>query len=429
MLALGLRYASAQQPTGIATVDSASVARAAWGRATKALFNHQIDEARQEVKRAAGSWPVQPAYVWAEALLAARAGDTATTLNALSAYASLGLGRPLRAESAFAPYVNLPAFAGVIALHNANGASMVRSRAVGRLADSTFWPEGVDYDPRTRHFYVASVRYGTIAEIRPNGETRELLPRNSKAVGAVLGVRVDTTRGVIWATTSGIAQMANYVPADSAIAALLRLRISDGVIERRWDLPVIPRGHVLGDLAVGPNGDVFVTDSNDPVLYRLRPGADTLESIRHPLFRSLQGMAPTPDDGALYVADYSHGILRVNLAAKTVIRLDDASGSTSLGCDGIIWDRGAIVAVQNGIAPAPSRIMRFVLSAAGDRIARATVLDQNFEIADEPTIGTIAGGEFVYVANSQWEKYDASMKRVSSKPLTGPRLLAVPLTR
>jgi sugar lactone lactonase YvrE len=411
--------------TGIAAVDSAAVARAAWSRAGKALSDHDVGDARREVERAAQSWPTQPAYAWAQAILAANAGDTATTLHALEAYASLGLGRALRNEHALAPYVALPPFATVVAAHDANHAPIARSRERARLADSTFWPEGVDYDSLNKTFYVASIRHRTIAEIRPDGATRELLPRGGKTVGAIFGVRADAARGVVWATTSGIAQMANSVPADSAIAALLRIRISDGVIERRWDLPVVAGGHVLGDLAIGPKGDVFVTDSNEPVLYRLRPGGDSLEVFRHPLFHSLQGIAPTPDGRLVYVADYSHGMLRVDLATKTVTRLADAPRSTSLGCDGIVWDRGAIVAVQNGVTPA--RIVRFVLNAAGDRIARLDVLDQNWEVADEPTIGTIAGREFVYVANGQFEEYDASGNRVLKRPLTRPRLLAVPL--
>jgi hypothetical protein len=172
---------------------------------------------------------------------------------------------------------------------------------------------------------------------------------------------------------------------------------------------------------------VYVTDSNEPVLYRLRPRGDSLEAIRSPFFHSLQGIAPAPDAQLLYVADYSHGMLRVNVTTNSVTRLDDAPGSTSLGCDGIVWDRGAIVAVQNGVTPA--RIVRFVLNEAGDRIVRVEVLDQNWQIANEPTIGTIAHGEFVYVANGQFDEYDATGKRLLSKPLTKPRLLAVPLPR
>jgi hypothetical protein len=246
-------------------------------------------------------------------------------------------------------------------------------------------------------------------------------------VGAVLGVRVDARRGVLWATLAGIPQMHGFGRADTIIAALVRVRIADGRIERRWDLPPAPLGHVLGDLAVGPLGDVFVTDSNDPTLYRLRPNADSLEAITSPLFRSLQGMAPTPDGRLLYVADYAHGLLRVDLETRAVTRLEDAPHTTSLGCDGIVWDRGAIVAVQNGVSPA--RIMRFVLDSSGQRISDAQVLDRNSSIADEPTIGTVVGDEFVYVANSQWEKYTDDGRRKPGRPLTKPVLLAVPLPR
>jgi sugar lactone lactonase YvrE len=321
--------------------------------------------------------------------------------------------------------MSLPQLAKIVAAHDAHRAPLVRSRERGSLADSSFWPEGVDYDPRTRRFYIASVRHRTIAELRPDGSSRELLPRDMRSLGAILGVRFDTARQVLWATTSGIPQMRGFVAADSSIAALLRIRVSDGTIEQRWNIPPVAGGHVLGDVVIGPRGDVFLTDSSDPVFYRLRPGSDSLEPIRSPLFHSLQGMAPSSDGRRVYVADYSHGMLIVDLATRAVTRVADAPGSTSLGCDGIIWNRGAIIAVQNGVSPA--RVVRFTLDASGTRFTRVGVLDQNFVVADEPTIGTLAGGSFVYVANSQWDKHDAAGAPIPGRTLTPPKLLAVPL--
>jgi sugar lactone lactonase YvrE len=415
----------AQTPTGIAAVDSATAARAAWQRAVTALNAKDVAAARREVDRAAAAWPAQPAYVWARAVTAQLGADTEGVRSALAAYASLGLGRDLRRDARFAGYASLPGFAAIFARHDSNRSPLARSRVVATLPDSTFWPEGMDYDPRTRRYYVASVRHGTIAEVVDGRLARELWPREQPGIGAVLGVRVDSRRGVIWATLAGIRQMQGFTPAGTAIAALVRVRVADGKIERRWNLPPAPLGHTLGDLAVGPLGDVFVTDSNDPVLYRLRPGADSLERITSPLFRSLQGMAPLPNGQILYLADYSHGLLRVDLGTNEVTRLDDAPGSTSIGCDGIAWDGKAIVAVQNGVTPA--RIMRFVIDAAGKRVARAEVLDRNLAIADEPTIGAVVGKAFVYVANSQWEKYTDDGARKPERPLSAPVLLEVPL--
>jgi sugar lactone lactonase YvrE len=305
--------------------------------------------------------------------------------------------------------------------------SVARGVVLRELADSTLWPEGVDRDPRTGDFYIASVRHRTIVRVSSDGKEHELWPRDDPRLGAMLGVRVDPRRPIVWATTSGIAQMEGWTPADSAIAALLRIDARTGRILRRWDVPPAPRGHVLGDLAVGPHGDVYLTDSFHPVLYRLRPGADTLERITHPLFRSLQGMAPTDDGRFVYVASYPSGLLRVRLADGNVQRLGAAAALNTRGCDGIVLHRGAIVAVQNGATPA--RIVRFALNAAGDSIVAAQTIDENPALAPEPTIGTMMGDRFVYVANSQWDEYDDAGNLEPGARLTRPRLIAVPLTR
>jgi sugar lactone lactonase YvrE len=308
-----------------------------------------------------------------------------------------------------------------------DGAVASAPRVLHVLGDSTLWPEGIDADPRTGALYVASVRRGIVVRVSPGGAERVLPHDGPGRVGAVLGVRADTVHDALWATTSGMPQRDGFVAGDSAIAALLRVDPRSGRVVRRWDLPVAPGGHVLGDLAIGPRGDVFVTDSRHPVLYRLRPGADMLEVIQHPLFRSLQGMAATPDGRFLYVADYSRGILRVSLEDGAVARVADAPGAGSRGCDGIVLHRGAIVAVQNGASPA--RIVRFALGAAGDSITSAHVLLRDPALAPEPTIGTMLGDEFVFVANSQWEEYDDDGRLRPGARLERPRLAAVQLGR
>ena len=415
--------------TGEPIVDSATVARAAFARSNAALRANDFARARREADRAAAAWPTQQAYQWQRVVVGVRMHDNALVLDALTRYADLGLGRDLTSDSALAQLAGLPSFRRVAARHEANRAPLVRGRTVAVLPDSTFFPEGIDIDPRSGLTYVTSVRHGTIAELTPRGDyVRELLPRSGVGLSAILAVRVDAQRGVLWATMSAVPQAANYTPADSSRHTLLRLRLPEAEIDGRWDLPPSPNGHTLGDVAIGPLGDVFMTDSRDPVLYRLP--ADSLEQlqpIRHPLFRSLQGVAPAPGARVAFVADYSHGLLKVDVFSGEVIRLADAPGSTSLGCDGIAWHDGAIIAVQNGVTPA--RVMRFELDSTWTKIVRADVLDRNPAVADEPTIGTIVGDEFIYVANSQWEKYDDAGVRLPRTVLRRPVLISVPATR
>lgn len=398
--------AAAPTPTGDATADSAAAARAHWARATAALTANDTLDAHRHATRAATAWPTQPAYVWGRAVMAALTGDTAAVRDALTTYAAMGLGRDVRADARFRAIAGDPSSAMLLDRLAANSQPVVNSRVAFELADSTLWPEGIDHDPRTDRFYVTSVRHRTIVERSPNGVERELIPRFTSGIGAILAVRVDTARNVLWATSSGLPQMVNYSPSDSTHGAILRIGLRDGLIER-WNLPGSAK-HVLGDIAVAPNGDVYVTDSSQPVLYRFTPSERRIERITSPLFRSLQGIATGVRSSypgvLLYVADYSHGILVMDATTGVTVRLRDAPQSTTLGIDGLAADGDALIAVQNGVAP--PRVIRLHLEPTGTGVSRVELLDRNSGIADEPTAGVVVGRRFFYVANSHWEKYD-----------------------
>lgn len=416
-----------QDPTmvGDATVDSAAVARAAYARATAALRANNVSVAKREAAHAARAWPTQPAYQWARVVIGLRARDNSTVQDALTRYADLGLGRDLTVDTTLARLSNQFGFRQIKARHDELRAPLVRGRTAAVIPDSTFFPEGIDFDPRSGYTYVTSVRHGTIAELSPRGDyMRDLLPRNGVGLGAILAVRVDAKRGVLWATMSSIPQFAGYNPADSGRHALLRITLPEGDITGRWFVPPSPAGNTLGDVAIGPLGDVYVTDSRDPVLYMLPSDSSAMRSIRHPLFRSLQGIAPAPGAKEVFVADYSHGLLKVDVYSGKVVRIADAPGSTSLGIDGIVWHEDAIIAIQNGVTP--PRVMRFELDNEWTKIVRVDVLDRNPAIADEPTIGTIVGDDFLYVANSSWAAYDDAGQRVQRVPLKRPVLISVP---
>ena len=361
-----------------APADSAAVARTAWSRATAAFQRDDLAVARREMDRAARAWPAQPAYIWGQAVLAVRAGDAVATERALTRYADIGLGRDLHSDPKLAQLLG-EAFAPLVARHDANRAEMAKSASRSLLADSTFWPEGIDADPRTRRLYVASVRHRVVAEVSPDGSVRELWPRDREDLTSVLGVRVDTARNSVWATTSALRNVPGFRPADTANASLLRVDLASHAIVQRIDLPIVPGGHVLGDLAIGPDGSVWIPDSQQPVLYRLRPNATTLDEIRSPLFYSLQGAAPTPDGKWLYVADYSLGLLRMNIATGAIALLAAPDDATAIGCDGIVWRNGAIIGVQNGVSPA--RIIRMTPDERSDRLLRIDVLDRHISVA------------------------------------------------
>ncbi len=432
-LVLSPTLTAAQSPvspratTGDPTVDSAAAARAHWSSANAALAANDTAAAYRHATRAAVAWPTQPTYLWGRAVTAALAADTTGTRDALAAYAAIGMGRDLRADAGFRAIVADPRSSALLEQLDANRRPVTNSRVAFELSDSTFWPEGIDHDPRTGRFYVTSVRHRTIVERLPDGAERELIPRQTPGIGAILAVRVDTARNALWATSSGLPQMAGYAPSDSSHGVILRIGLRDGVVER-WNMPGGGK-HMLGDIAVVPNGDVYVTSSSQPILYRFKSGDGTLERITSPLFRSLQGIATGVRSSypghLLYVADYSHGLLVLDPASGVIVRVRDAPQSTSLGIDGLVADGDALIAVQTGVAPA--RVMRFQLHSTGTAIASAELLDRNSTIADEPTAGVVVGRRLFYVGNSQWEKYDDAGRRRANVSLRRPVILELPL--
>ena len=406
-----------------AIVDSAAQARQSFRAASRATTTR---ETLSHLVRATQVWPTQPAYWSAAARVGARLSDTTVVRDAIESLARMHAGAVLSTDSAVQRMAHHPSIARALQRLARSTAPITAGRVVATLPDTTVFAEGVDADPRTDAFYVASIKHRTVYEIRADGVIRDLRLSGDARIGSVLGVRVAPDGRTLYATTAGLPVMDQYVAADSSIAAILRIRIADGRVEARWDVATDGTRHLLGDLAVTSHGEVYASDSYAPALYRLRPGADSLESLHHPLFRSLQGIAPIPGQSRLIVADYSHGLLRVNLATNTVTRIADVPGTTSLGIDGIVWQRGGIIAVQNGMEPA--RIARFTLDGTQARVVRVDDLDRQPTVADEPTIGTLWRGGFVYVANRQWEKFDDDQRRPGTT-LTPTRLLCVPLTR
>lgn len=238
---------------------------------------------------------------------------------------------------------------------------------------------------------------------------------------------VDSARGTLWVATTALPRMEGYAAADSGRVGVYGFDLETGRLARKaWMARDSSAAHTFGDVAIAPNGDVYVSDSQAPWILEMRAGSDSLVPVlTHPLFRSLQGMAITPDGATMYVADYSHGLLRVSLASKTVSVLAAPPGVTLLGVDGLYWHRGALIGVQNGVMPA--RVVRFCLDPSGRSVRRLEVLDRNPAVADEPTLGAIEGDSFVYIATSEWEKYDDAGKRIAGTKLRSAVAVSVAL--
>jgi sugar lactone lactonase YvrE len=415
-------------PSSSPQADSADQARAAYRRASAAYRQRNIATARREMARAADWWPTQQAYLESSAALAAKAHDTTDVVHWINRLADLAIGGNVAGDTAFRAFAGNRVFDSAASRLVTATAPLARSRVRLTVADTMLHPEGVTFDARSGRWFIGSVRQRRVVVVERDGNTHDFVRSGADGLGGVFGMAIDPTRRVLWVATTALPRMMGFTPADSGRVGVYGYDLETGRLKRSVWMPRDSSvAHTFGDVAVAPNGDVYVSDSQAPWIHKLPVGGDSLvRFVSHPLFRSLQGMAISPDGATMFAADYSHGLIRIDLGARSVSLLSAPRGVTLLGVDGLYLHRGNLVGVQNGVTP--PRVVRFCLDATARGVRRVDVLDRNSAAADEPTLGVVVKDSLFYVATSQWDKFDDAGQRVAGTTLRPATVLGLALS-
>lgn len=369
--------------------------------AAKARAESRNDDYLARSEEAARRRPHMPGALLALARAHAVNGQNDKALALLEKIAAMGLAVDLEANADFAALKNHTRFQAIVARMRMNTAPLIKSAVAFTLPDKDFLPEGIAHDAKTGAFYVASVHQGRIVKRLPSGETRTFAA-DAPDGWSVLAIAVDARRRLLWAATAAMDQTRGAPENDLGRTAIVKFDLDRETRLARLELPRDKVARTFGDLLLADNGDLYVSESREGALYRV--AQDKLETFIPPgTFASPQGMAWFGH--WLMVADYSLGLLRVDMDAreKTVTWLPPPADTCLLGLDGMAIRRGRLIATQNGIAP--PRLVAIDLDADA-RPAKLTVLEANHPLHREPTLGVMVGDDFYYVANSQWELFE-----------------------
>ncbi len=285
--------------------------------------------------------------------------------------------------------------------------------------------EGIAYDKASKRFFVSSVHKHKIVTIDASGKVSDF-SLETDGLWSVSGMRVDEKRRVLWVTTSAFAQMLpDSLKTDDGRSGVFKYDLKTGKLLKKYLLPNADAKHVLGDLLIAKNGDVFASDSRASIIYRIESKKDELEVfLTSDLFASLQGLAFSPDEKFLFAADYSKGIFRIAMADKKILQLAMDADTNPIAIDGMYFHRGNLIAIQNGFNP--HRVARFFLSKDFSAVTKSETLEANHADFNEPTLGVIVGSDFYYIANSQYELMDKDGKLAADK-LKEPVILRLKL--
>ncbi|MCP3135875.1 SMP-30/gluconolactonase/LRE family protein [Pyxidicoccus xibeiensis] len=291
-----------------------------------------------------------------------------------------------------------PEFREVAGRIAAREAKVFASEPAFTLSERDFIPEGIAWDSETGTFFIGSIRLRKVVAVEKDGRVRDFIPEARDGLWSVLGLKVDATRRHLWVASQAAAGGKGIAEAERGRTGLFQYDLRTGALLRKVTLDGQPGAHLLNDLAISANGDVFVTDSEAGGVRVLRAGAGSLTPLvpeRTLIYPN--GIALSEDGARLYVAHYT-GLVRVDPASGAVTRVKAPAGATLGGVDGLSAHGSSLVAVQSGIGR--GRIVRFHLGGDADQVERVEVLEGSNPLFDTPTTGTVAGGHFVYIANS-----------------------------
>jgi len=377
------------------------------------------------LKKALELIPDHPTLFYNIAAISALQGKKSDAIAALSKVVAMGLALHPERDADFDSIKDSEEFKSVLRKFESNKTPIINSTTAFTIHEKGLITEGLAYDPVGETFFISSVHKRKILAVNKVGEAKTFADEQA-GLWSVLGMKVDSERRLLWATTTAFPQMVDFNKDEENSSAVLKFDLKTGKLLKRYVLPNKPKGHGLGDLTIDSNGSVFATDSLTPAVYVIHPEKDEIELLlENDGFVSPQGLAFSGDERHLFMADYSTGLFDIDVKTKRVVHLRPLEGATLLGIDGLYFHKGSLIGVQNGVAP--WRLVRILLSNDFKRVDRLQVIEANNPVFDEPTLGVIVKDTFYFIANSQWGLVDDKGQLGPADKLADPIILRVKL--
>ncbi|MCA6106827.1 hypothetical protein [Bradyrhizobium cenepequi] len=277
---------------------------------------------------------------------------------------------------------------------------------------NTSYPETASWSARQQAFFVGSVRHGTVGRVTIDGKYAPFIT-DEKLVSTV-GLLADDAHNTLWVTNSDPgAGDRTQASTQGKLAGVAAYDATTGQRRAYYDLGSLkPGSHFANDLAFDTAGNVYVTDSFSPSIFRI--GANGKASIfaENALFGegngfNLNGIA-WHKDGFLIVGRYNTGeLFRVNVAdPKKVEKIE--LPEVLKGADGFhLVDDQHLVVVQN------LGVDRTVELVSTDGWKSAKVVRELKSEMSMPSSATQVGKD-VYVLNSRIDTlFDPKAAKVS----------------
>jgi hypothetical protein len=364
--------------------------------------------------RALARVPDHPDLLINVARASAATGQDTAALKYLDDAARRGAGFDPASWPEFSRLKDLPALRPIAERGRANLVPVNAQRLLAVLPPDG--SEGVAYDP-VSHCIFAGTNDGRILQVTLQGVVTEF--SKGEGLRQLLGLKIDARRRLLWAVNGRYpdADSRAHPTPDLGLSELRAFRLADAKPAGIYVLDERPTLHGFNDIALGENGDVYVTDSPMDSVYRLRDGKLTLFTSG-PDMSEPNGIALAPDQRRLFVATIE-GLVRVDLMTGQRVHVQTPANAAVNSIDGLLWWHGSLVGVQS--SPFLARIIKIDLDKEGARIVRVSRLNARTP-AEYSQSDITADDRVLYVAAGFPARYPDG-RRSTAAP--SPRILVV----
>jgi len=274
------------------------------------------------------------------------------------------------------------------------------------ITDVGLYPEGIDYDTKNEKFLFSSLHKGAVYALNAKGEL-SVFATSSKLV-LPTGVYTDEARNrlIVANADLGISQKSTATSAGS-VATVSIFNLTTGELIKEIDLKNFTpnAGSCPNDIAVDANGNIYITDSFSPVIYKLDTNYVASIFATNTLFQpkpnefGLNGIVFHPDGYLLVAKTDTSKLLKIALSNPE--NITEVTGTAFSAPDGIELDKNNnLVVVENGLALGKT----YTLSSKNNWTSASQISETSIGKEEFPTTAALASDANVYVISSKLGK-------------------------
>lgn len=273
------------------------------------------------------------------------------------------------------------------------------------ITEAQLYPEGIDYDSKNKRFVFGSMYKGAVYTINAKGEVSKFA--TSEKLVLPTGVYTDEIRNrlIVANADLGVSEKSTAGGKSAgSVASVSVFNLTTGALIKEIDLKSFTpnAGACANDIALDTKGNIYVTDSFSPIIYKIDSNYIPTVFANNPLFQpapgafGLNGIVFHPDGYFLVAKTDTSKIFKVSLTNSN--NVSEVTGMTFSFPDGLeLNKKKELVVVENGLGLGKT----YTFSSNNNWKSATKVSETTIGKEAFPTTAALASDGNIYVVNSK----------------------------